>query len=139
MVPLDIPISGIFLLLNWSAQVYTLQLNSVSKGPFNGNRYWDVYADFNRDGDFSDASELVGTKITLQTSATFGLSVPPNAVPGLTTMRIVLSRNQQSNDCNLSGYGEIEDYALYIKQVSSDSLLRVQNPDDRGLAQTTRT
>ena len=110
---------------------YSLKTYSASKGAYTGNHYWDVYADYNRDGDFSDASELVGTQTVLTNQATFSLNVPASAVPGVTTLRVVLSRNSTSDDCGIVGYGEMEDYSLYIKEVAADSGLLVAPAIDR--------
>jgi hypothetical protein len=112
---------------------YSLKTYSASKGAYTGNHHWDVYADYNRDGDFSDPTEWVGTQTVLTNQATFSLNVPPSAVPGLTTLRIVLSRNSESDDCAIVGFGEIEDYSLYIKEVTADSSLLKAPAVDRSI------
>jgi hypothetical protein len=112
-------------------QTYNLKTYSTSKVGFNGTRYWDVYVDYNRDGDFTDANELAATQAVIVGQASFNLTIPANAVPGLTTMRIVLSRDQNSNDCVLSGHGETEDYSLYIQPTAQDYTLHALQTDDR--------
>lgn len=115
-------------------QSYALQATATSKIATTMDRIWHVYADFNRDGDFTDANESVGTVTGLGAIANFALNVPADAVPGRTTLRFELSRNALSNACSLFGYGEIEDYALFIQPDAADSTFSRPAADDRMLA-----
>jgi hypothetical protein len=80
-----------------------------------------VYIDYNRDGDFADAGEQAYTTTATTTSPnTRGgtITIPANASPGITKMRVVV---QESNSSPAStglgsfGYGEVEDYAISIR------------------------
>jgi len=76
---------------------------------------WDVYIDYNQDGDFTDAGENVvgGSSSSSGTlSATF--TVPTSAKSGKTRMRIVMSDNTATTSCGAYGYGETEDYSVTI-------------------------
>ncbi|MBL7825408.1 MAG: T9SS type A sorting domain-containing protein [Saprospiraceae bacterium] len=112
-------------------QNYTLTTNASTKIAFTSSRYWDVYADFNRDGDFNDPAELLGSQTVQVSQSTFNFMVPADAVPGITTLRVVLSRNPNSNACGLISFGEIEDYALFVEPETVDSSLAKGLSDDR--------
>lgn len=75
-----------------------------------------VWVDFNRDGDFTDAGENVLTKLTSNnTSATGTFTIPANADPGETRMRIRSVYSTTSfNSCGSANYGEVEDYKFVI-------------------------
>jgi bacillolysin len=77
--------------------------------------YWKVYIDYNKNGVFTDAGELVvsGSSASAGTlSATF--TVPTTARNGSTVMRIVMSDNSATTSCGTFSYGEAEDYTLNI-------------------------
>ena len=76
---------------------------------------WHVFIDWNRDGDFNDASEAhyVGAS---ETAITYNLTPPGGTTAGLTKMRITMDYfggNQSA--CTDINSGEIEDYLVYIK------------------------
>ena len=76
---------------------------------------WDVYIDYNQDGDFGDAGETVvsGSSSSSATlSATF--TVPSTARSGKTRMRLVMSDNAATTSCGNFSYGETEDYSVNI-------------------------
>ena len=76
---------------------------------------WDVYIDYNQDGDFADAGENVvgGSSSSSGTlSATF--TVPTSAKSGKTRLRLVMSDNAATTSCGAYSYGETEDYAVVI-------------------------
>ena len=82
----------------------------------------NVFIDWNIDGDFDDSGELVG-QISLTQSPSVNLinfTVPNNAIPGQSRMRIV-SQNYQYQNTNQAGacdfqawFGETEDYTIVI-------------------------
>ncbi|WP_230687991.1 M4 family metallopeptidase [Hymenobacter ruricola] len=77
--------------------------------------YWKVYIDYNRNGVFTDAGELVvsGSSASAGTlSATF--TVPSTARSGSTVMRVLMSDNSATSSCGTFSYGEAEDYTLNI-------------------------
>ncbi|MFK7808554.1 MAG: GEVED domain-containing protein [Saprospiraceae bacterium] len=77
---------------------------------------FQIWIDFNNDGDFEDAGEEVylsgGT--TTPVSGTF--LVPINATPGPTTMRVMMSYLNASGPCEPMQFddGETEDYCVNI-------------------------
>jgi hypothetical protein len=81
-------------------------------GPY--DEYWQVYIDYNHNGDFSDTGELVGQGHgTVAISGT--LVVPVTAINGKTRMRIVMHYGSFLNQpCGTYDFGETEDYSVKI-------------------------
>ncbi|MCX6258077.1 MAG: GEVED domain-containing protein [Bacteroidia bacterium] len=82
-------------------------------------QYW-AYIDWNRDGDFADASEqyFIGSSsvlgyATLQTSIT----APANAIPGQTRMRIIGFAGVSPGPCITYFDGETEDYKIEVTEL----------------------
>jgi len=81
-----------------------------------------VYIDWNIDGDFDDAGEMVAQISPIQSPSTHSLTinVPVNAIPGQSRMRIVSQNDdyQPTNDAqpcdNQAYFGETEDYTIII-------------------------
>ncbi|MEX0967212.1 MAG: immunoglobulin-like domain-containing protein [Bacteroidia bacterium] len=75
-----------------------------------------VWIDFNRDGDFDDAGELVASEasaFTLSWTDTF--SIPLTAEEGSTRLRIGTNRGSNNNlPCGPNLFGEYEDYELIL-------------------------
>ncbi|WP_186810654.1 Ig-like domain-containing protein, partial [Oceanithermus desulfurans] len=89
--------------------------------------YLSIWVDWNRDGDFDDAGErvLANQSVTSSGQGTVPvtLTVPANATPGTTYLRVVYSENQVSSpDAAGGGTGEVEDYAftLFALPTASD-------------------
>jgi hypothetical protein len=83
----------------------------------NGNAFteaWSVWIDWNKDGDFQDAGELVvrykSQQIGWETHTFF---IPSNA-SGLTKMRVAIQRSNYSNPCDTFQRGDVEDYSVNI-------------------------
>jgi bacillolysin len=77
--------------------------------------YWKIYVDYNKNGVFTDAGELVvsGSAASSGTlSSTF--TVPTTARNGTTRMRVVMSDNSATTSCGTFSYGEAEDYTVNI-------------------------
>jgi len=78
------------------------------------------WIDYNRDGDFLDANELVWTKAYATsalggTAHSFNVTVPMTASAGVTRMRVVLIESSTAPTPNQSGsWGEGEDYLVNI-------------------------
>ncbi len=86
---------------------------------------WDEYVrawiDFNQDGDFSDANELVLSKISFEGTppnppapVTQIVGIPSNAISGNTRMRIAMKRGEYPEHCETFQKGEVEDYTIHI-------------------------
>ena len=95
---------------------------SLSPG-FSGstyNEYWKVWIDFNKDGDFTDANELVFDAGSLSSSTVNGtLSIPSTVQTGTTRMRVSMKYNGSQGSCEAFSYGEVEDYTVNITSSSS--------------------
>jgi len=85
------------------------------------NESWQVWIDFNRDGDFSDAAELAfESSSPSKSTVVAALTVPQDASVGSTRMRITMKYNGTASDCGNYSYGEVEDYELNIIGGSSN-------------------
>lgn len=92
---------------------YTLTL---SPGTYTSGNYISSWIDYNHDGVF-DASEKLGTVNIPATPATAAINftVPSNAVPGSTRMRVREAWSTANIDpCANYSYGETEDYNVNI-------------------------
>ena len=83
---------------------------------FSGNNYreyWRVWIDFNQDGDFDDAGELV-----LQRNSFYAFNdyfyIPSSALTGLTRMRVSMKYGSYPDPCEIFAEGEVEDYTIDI-------------------------
>ncbi|WP_338759356.1 GEVED domain-containing protein [Bernardetia sp. ABR2-2B] len=86
------------------------------------NEYWKIWIDFNKDGDFEDAGELVFDAGSLSSSAVSGtLNIPSNAATGTTRMRVSMKYNGSQTACETFTYGEVEDYSVNIPKSSTPS------------------
>lgn len=89
--------------------------NSISLDPdyslFSYRVYWSVWIDLNKDGDFTDANELVFRSSGTNTR-TGSFSVPN--VNLNTRMRIQMKYGSYSNSCETFSYGEVEDVEVVI-------------------------
>jgi len=89
---------------------------------FTGNQYTDkfyIWIDLNQNGSF-EASELVFEEVDNQT-VTGTVSIPSNAILGLTRMRVqVFGSNGDGDACRDNPFwGETEDYCVIIKSDAS--------------------
>lgn len=79
---------------------------------------YKVWIDFNIDGDFNDAGEVVlnsGTISGTDASASFNVPALVNSFEGLTRMRVGASYGTFSNSpCGVNIVGEFEDYAIKL-------------------------
>jgi MAM domain. len=74
-----------------------------------------VWVDFNRDGDFGDANELVYSRsATTATPVSGSFTVPSGASAGPTRMRVSMKYNGIPTSCESFTYGEVEDYIVVI-------------------------
>ncbi|TGE15274.1 M4 family metallopeptidase [Hymenobacter elongatus] len=96
----------------------TLQTISYSAG-FVGSaytEYFKVYIDYNQNGLFTDAGELVVSAAGSGSSAirSSSFTVPAAAKNGTTRLRMVMSDASGTTSCNAYSYGETEDYSVTI-------------------------
>jgi uncharacterized repeat protein (TIGR01451 family) len=93
------------------------------------DEHWRVWIDFNRDGDFDDAGEMVledhGTGTISGT-----ITIPATAGVGATRMRIAMQDGQYADPCGTFQYGEVEDYLV---QLLSGGGFTDDEPETNGL------
>jgi len=76
-----------------------------------------VWIDYNKDGVFDNATELVLTSAIGVGPWTGSITIPTTAVSGTTRMRVRMSDSSTGHNalpCGTSTYGEVEDYTLNI-------------------------
>ena len=84
---------------------------------FNGTpfgEYYRIWVDWNQDGDFSDAGEVVHSEGPSGSAVNTNLHIPVDAVVGTTRIRIAMKYGSLPPDCGIYGYGETEEYSLEI-------------------------
>lgn len=91
------------------------------------NEGYGVFVDWNNDGDFEDADEIVFTKAPSKTTPVVGsIKVPETyTYTGPVRMRVILKFNSIPSACGTINYGQIEDYTLNVM----NSTLAVANTD----------
>ena len=118
--------------LSTSVAAGSAQTISLSAG-FVGTAYSEyvkVYIDYNQNGVFTDAGELV-VNAAASTSAltrSFAFTIPATAKSGNTRLRVVLSDASATTSCGTYSYGETEDYTLTVTggaRVGSSTTARV--------------
>ncbi|RYU80248.1 GEVED domain-containing protein [Hymenobacter persicinus] len=80
------------------------------------SEYFKVYIDYNQNGVFTDAGELVvnAAASSAATTRTGSFTVPTTAKNGATRMRVVMSDASATTSCGSYSYGETEDYTVNI-------------------------
>jgi Zn-dependent metalloprotease len=80
------------------------------------SEYFKVYIDYNKNGVFTDAGELVvnAAASTLTTNRAFSFTVPTTASAGSTRMRVVMSDASATASTGTYSYGETEDYTVNV-------------------------
>jgi len=74
-----------------------------------------VWIDYNQNGLFTDAGELVYSKATsTATPASGTFTVPTSATLGNTRMRVSMKYNGIPTSCETLSYGQVEDYSVAI-------------------------
>ncbi|MFZ4427818.1 MAG: GEVED domain-containing protein [Saprospiraceae bacterium] len=77
--------------------------------------FWRVWADFNRDGDFSDAGEQVfqgSEQNNRPVSAT--IQIPAGTLSGDIRMRVSVDTRELPLPCAVNDFREVEDYTLVV-------------------------
>lgn len=98
---------------------FSLTQTSCGSGSYNNG--FQLYVDWNMDGDFQDAGEQVYNQPTATSgnhTKTGTFTVPMTAIPGTTRMRVVNVETTFPTSTNYAhstyGYGETEDYCITI-------------------------
>ena len=100
------------------------------------SEYFKVYIDYNQNGVFTDAGELVvnAAASSAATTRSFGFTVPASAKSGNTRLRVVLSDASATTSCGTYSYGETEDYTLTVSggaRTDGSATARTSNPNAR--------
>ena len=80
-------------------------------------QYLTVYIDFNQDYVFDELTERfdLGTCNSNDCTVSGDITIPEDAVPGATRMRVIENYNDYTtNACEQSVYSEVEDYTIFI-------------------------
>lgn len=93
---------------------YPYTLTPGFAGGFSYTETWNVWIDFNQDGDFDDAGELIIGPTPSPTPVSGFIKIPGNAVPGSARMRISMSFGAGAGPCSTFSFGEVEDYCVNI-------------------------
>lgn len=101
-----------------SASLAQGSTNTISLKPaYTGSsytEYFNVYIDYNNDGDFVDAGELAYASAGTTTTITGSITIPATATTGATRMRVIMKDGSISGPCITYTYGEVEDYTINI-------------------------
>jgi Zn-dependent metalloprotease len=86
------------------------------------NEGYAVWIDYNGDGDFGDAGELVWSKAASKNTPNSGtFTVPSGTVGGETRMRVSMKYNGIPTSCETFSYGEVEDYTINLGGAGPDT------------------
>jgi hypothetical protein len=107
---------------------------SFTLAPINRSNviHYAVWADFNQNGSFADAGELLfqtPTSTTANVSAT--LTIPASVTGGITRLRIIALSSSSSpagDPCGSYRYGEAEDYQLNVTPLCTATLTVAATP-----------
>ncbi len=106
---------------------YNLSLTPGHSGTLY-NEYWKVWIDYNKNGSFDDAGELVfdaGSATNAVVTGSF--QVPCDAPLGNTRMRVSMRYNVAQTSCEAFDYGEVEDYTVNIQAFSAPTTVMAQS------------
>lgn len=75
-----------------------------------------IWIDFNQDEDFDDPGEEVVCSVNDGADGTYSITIPDDALGGMTTMRIRIKFNGSDcgSPCGTTTWGEVEDYSVNI-------------------------
>ncbi|MGB5976020.1 MAG: trypsin-like serine protease, partial [Cyclobacteriaceae bacterium] len=112
--------------LNVSAgSSYTLVVAEGHKGKAPSQVY-RAWADWNQDGDFDDAGELVlSAGPTTASSVSASVTVPSTAFNGTTRLRVSQKKSSAAGSCEVYGSGEVEDYTISVSNGAVKSVAGV--------------
>jgi len=77
-------------------------------------KYWKIWIDYNRDGDFTDSGENVVTR-SGKGVVSGNFTVPVSTAKGTTRMRVSMRSGNNPPTCSSFNYGEVEDYTANIQ------------------------
>lgn len=83
--------------------------------------YWKIWADFNSNGSFTDANELIFDAGAKKKSVVSGNITIPASVEGSFRLRVSMKYDGAQTSCETFDYGEVEDYTLVVNKASVDA------------------
>lgn len=94
---------------------------------FISKEYFRIFIDFNQDGDFSGADELVfDPGFALEGVAEGILQVPSSLIPGVARMRVMMKYTTPNDSppmpCEQFSFGQVEDYCVLLQADSAVSV-----------------
>ena len=76
--------------------------------------YWKIWIDYNKNGVFETAEQVVSGSSSSSANLTATFTVPTTALSGPTRMRVSMKYNAAQTSCETFSYGEVEDYTVNI-------------------------
>lgn len=76
--------------------------------------HWNVWLDWNRDGQFSEAEKMV--RVSSNSPVLTAFDIPPATVPGPTLMRIAMRFDAPPLSCGEFYFGEVEDFVVRVHE-----------------------
>jgi len=119
-------------------ETYDISINVGYDGfPFDENI--QVWIDYNQDGEFDEETEnVIDLEEDVQNEYMGTITIPADAKPGLTRMRVAIkwrggSDSSKPKPCGIFDFGEVEDYCVNIVQIVApcfvpDSLTLLDDP-----------
>lgn len=101
---------------------------SASVASISGSDYFYVWVDWNHNGNFNDAGELVLFSSGYVASLSGSFTIPVNAALGVTRMRVRNSYINAPTSCGSSDWGEAEDYSFLVQSMPSCSTGTLPSP-----------
>jgi photosystem II stability/assembly factor-like uncharacterized protein len=106
---------------------------SYSAWVTNGNAYNEnskIYIDYNNNGVFTDANELVGTISSGlgRRSCTFTTLLNPPVLNKFIRLRVVSDYNSVTGQCGVLAYGQTEDYAIIFDKTKPTLTIEIPKP-----------
>jgi hypothetical protein len=95
---------------------YSLGYSAGFRSGYTATQNWRIWIDYNRNGVFTDAGELVVSRSSSSASnLSTTIRIPSTAKNGVTRMRVSMKWNSaQTSSCETFSYGEVEDYNVNI-------------------------
>lgn len=81
--------------------------------------YWNVWIDFNIDGDFTSDEIILQGTVSDGSIYTSTVDIPSTATIGQTRMRVAMSDGGYPASCGSFRYGEVEDYTVNVSAKST--------------------
>ncbi len=80
------------------------------------SEYFEVYIDLNQNGGFENSEKVFDAGMASNLPVTGTLAIAPDAMMGVTRMRVIMQFQSVSGTCPFSGqaFGEVEDYCVQI-------------------------